>query len=171
MDPSFVGRSLLFAEPYLVGREKVREFADAIGEHAPCCHEPSVARSAGYPDVVAPPTFAVAVVARAQNAVLFDPELGLDFSRVVHGDQRFTHHRPICAGDALRAEVVIDGIRQAAGNDIITLRTELTGLGGVPGRGESPARSDVPGQSDLGRYDDIPVCTAYSTLVARGVAS
>lgn len=144
MDQAFVGRSFPHAEPYLVGVEKVREFADAIGERSPLCHDRAAARAAGYPDVVAPPTFAMAAVARAQEAVLFDPELGLDFSRVVHGDQAFTHHRPICAGDELHATVHIDAIRQMAGNDIITLRTEL---------------ADPTGE---------PVSTAVSTLVSRG---
>jgi acyl dehydratase len=144
MDQTFVGRSFPSAEPYLVGVEKVREFADAIGEGSPLCRDRTAARAAGYPDVVAPPTFAMAVVARAQEAVLFDPELGLDFSRVVHGDQAFTHHRPICAGDELRAVVHIDAIRQMAGSDIITLRTELADVAGAP------------------------VSTAVSTLVSRG---
>jgi acyl dehydratase len=144
MDQAFVGRSFPQAEPYLVGVEKIREFADAIGERSALCHDRSVARAAGYPDVVAPPTFAMAAVARAQEAVLFDPELGLDFSRVVHGDQAFTHHRSICAGDELRATVHIDAIRRMAGNDIITLRTELADATGAP------------------------VSTAVSTLVSRG---
>lgn len=146
MDMSFVGRSFPLSEPYLVGVEKIREFADAIGEASALCHDRSAAKEAGYGDVVAPPTFAMAVVARAQDAVLFNPELGLDFSRVVHGDQAFTHHRPIVAGDELYATVVIDAIRQMAGNDIITLRTEL-----------------VDGA-------DAPVSTALSTLVSRGAA-
>jgi acyl dehydratase len=143
MDQAFVGRSFPPAEPYLVGVEKVREFADAIGEASRLCRDRTAARAAGYPDLVAPPTFAMAVVARAQEAVLFDPALGLDFSRVVHGDQAFTHHRPICAGDELSAVVHIDAIRQLAGNDIITLRTELADAAGAP------------------------VSTAVSTLVSR----
>lgn len=144
MDQSFVGRSFPLASAYLVGREKIREFADAIGETSPLCQDPAAARAAGYPDVVAPPTFAMAVVARAQDAVLFNPELGLDFSRVVHGDQAFSHHRPIRAGDEIVSVVHIDAIRQLAGNDIITLRTEL---------------ADPEGS---------PVCTATATLVSRG---
>lgn len=144
MDQSFVGRAFPLDQPYLVGREKIREFADAIGEISPLCQDPAAARAAGYPDVVAPPTFAMAVVAKSQDAVLFDPALGLDFSRVVHGDQEFSHHRPICAGDEIVSVVHIDSIRQMAGSDIITLRTELADLAGSP------------------------VCTATATLVSRG---
>lgn len=147
MDSTFVGRSFPTGEPYLVGVEKVREFADAIGEGSALCRDRAAARVAGYDDLVAPPTFAMAVVARAHEAVLFDPELGLDFSRVVHGDQGFTHHRPICAGDELQATVHIDSIRAMAGNDIIGLRTEIVD------------------------HDGAPVSTATSTLVSRGAAS
>jgi len=143
MDSSFVGREFPLAEPYLVGAEKVREFAAAIGEQAAPCHHRAAAIAAGYPDLVAPPTFGIAVIARAQDTVLFNPELGLDFARVVHGDQRFVQHRPIVAGDALTSVVHIDSIRVMAGNDIIGLRTEV---------------SSVAGDA---------VCTAYSTLVSR----
>lgn len=143
MDAAFVGRSFPFARPYQVGAEKLREFAAAVGEASPLCHDPEAARAAGYDDLVAPPTFAIAVTAAAQEAVIFDPELGLDFSRVVHGDQRFVHHRPIVAGDELHCVVHIDSIRVLAGNDVIGLRTEVT----------DPDRQ--------------PVTTAYATLVSR----
>ncbi len=144
MDATFVGRSFPLDEPYLVGAEKIREFAEAVGERDPLCHDKLAARAAGHRDLVAPPTFAVAAIARAQYAVLFDPDLGLDYSRVVHGEQRFTHHRPICAGDELSAVVHIDAIRHMAGNDIVTLRTEVR---------------DAAGEA---------VLTAVSTLVSRG---
>lgn len=143
MDPAFAGRSFRLESPYLVGVEKIREFADAIGESNPLCHDRAAARAAGHPDVVAPPTFAIAVIARAQDAVLFRPDLGLDFSRVVHRDQRFEHHRAIHAGDELHSTVHVDAIRVLAGNDVIDLRTEVRG------------------------DDGGPVVTAYSTLVSR----
>jgi len=146
MDAAFVGRSFPFADPYPVGAAKIREFAEAIGDLHPLYLDRVAAQSAGHPDVVAPPTFAILVIARAQEAVLFLPELGLDFSRVVHGDQRFVHHRPIVAGDLLTSVVHIDAIRVAAGNDIVSLRIEVT---------------DPTGAA---------VCTAHSTLVARGAA-
>lgn len=146
MDPSFVGRSFPLAQPYPVGPEKIREFADAIGDPHPMYHDRVAAQSAGHPDVVAPPTFAIVVISRAQEALLFDPALGLDYSRVVHGDQRFVHHRPIVAGDVLRSTVHIDAIRVMAGNDVISLRTEVVDPAGTA------------------------VCTALSTLVSRGAA-
>ena len=62
--------------------------------------------------MVAPPTFAIAVIMKAQDELLFDPELGLDFDVVVHGDQRFVHHRPIVAGDELTSTPYVDKVRR-----------------------------------------------------------
>ena len=78
------------------------------------------ARAAGHPDVIAPPTFAIAVTLEAAMVVLDDPDVGIDYSRVVHGEQRFTHHRPIRAGDRLVATTTIDAARSVAGNAVIT---------------------------------------------------
>jgi hypothetical protein len=81
---------------------------------------------------VAPPTFAFAVINSAQEQVLFDPALGLDFSRVVHADQRFSYARPIVAGDELSCTIVIESIRNVAGNDMITLRSDVLDATGAP---------------------------------------
>lgn len=132
MDASFVGRRFPLPGSYAVGVEKIREFADAVGETAPIHHDRAAARAAGFADVVAPPTFSFAVINRAQEVVLFDPELGLDYSRVVHGDQSFSYHRPIVAGDELTCVMEIEQIRNVAGNDMITLRADITGADGEP---------------------------------------
>lgn len=126
MDASFVGRRYPLPGNYAVGAEKIREFADAVGETAPIHHDRAAAMAAGFDDIVAPPTFSFAVMNRAQEAVLFDPELGLDYSRVVHGDQSFSYHRPIVAGDELTCVMEIEQIRNVAGNDMITLRADIT---------------------------------------------
>jgi len=147
LDQSFVGRSFAPAEPYVVGIEKIRDFATAIGDDNPISHDVSAAKAAGHDAVVAPPTFAIAVVERSQSAVVFDPALGLDYSRVVHGDQRFVHHRPILDGDVLHCTVTVDDIRALGSNERLTLRAELT----------------LP--------DGTPVTTATSSLVARGTAT
>jgi acyl dehydratase len=146
MDRAFVGRSFPFDEPYDVGRENIRQFAQAIGDDNPMYVDRVAAQRAGHPDVVAPPTFLIAVVARAQDSVMFDPALGLDFSRVVHLDQRFVHHRAVVAGDVLRSTVHVDSIKVLAGNDVIGVRTEVT---------------DAVGTA---------VATAYGTLVSRAAA-
>ncbi len=144
MDQSYVGREFPFADPYEVGRESIRQFATAIGDGNPLYHDREAAQRAGHPDVVAPPTFMIAVVARAQDSVMFDPALGLDFSRVVHLDQRFVHHRSVSPGDVLHSTVHVDSIKLLAGNDVIAVRTEVVDQAGAA------------------------VCTAHGTLVSRG---
>ncbi|HSV67852.1 MAG TPA: MaoC family dehydratase N-terminal domain-containing protein [Mycobacteriales bacterium] len=147
VNPSFIGRTYPPSEPYEVGREKIREFAAAVGDDNPAYHDPKAAHALGYPDVIAPPTFPVLVSFLASRQVIDDPELGLDYSRVVHGEQRFVYRRPVRAGDRLVALVSVDNIRQAAGNDIITTRLEVS------------------------TADGEQVVTIYSTLVARGTAA
>ena len=144
VDPSFAGRTYPPTEPYEVGREKIREFADAINDPNPAYRSKAAAQELGYDDVIAPPTFAIVVTMRAGHQVIMDPDLGIDYSRVVHGEQRFEHTRPIRAGDLLQAVVTVDSVRAAAGNDIVTTRAEVT---------------TVEGEQ---------VVTAYSTIVARG---
>ena len=144
LNPDFVGRSYPSSAPYLVGREKVREFARALGESDPVYFEPAVARERGFSDVVAPPTYAIRLSMAAAQAVVMDPDLGLDYTRVVHGDQRFEYARPIVAGDELVTTITIEGIRSAAGNDILTTR------------------------ADISTVDGELVVRSFSTLVARG---
>jgi acyl dehydratase len=146
LDQAFIGRTYPPTEPYAVGREKIREFADAIGDPNPAYRDPEAAKALGHPDVIAPPTFVIVLSMRAGGQVIFDPELGLDYSRVVHGEQRFSYRRPVRAGDRLVAVVSVENIRSAAGNDIISTKGEIS------------------------TEDGEHVVTAYSTLVARGTA-
>ncbi|MFV2018810.1 FAS1-like dehydratase domain-containing protein [Micromonospora sp. LOL_023] len=132
IDPSLVGRSYPPASPYLVGREKIREFASAIGASDPIHHDPEAGRKAGYSDVVAPPTFPVVLSMASAGRVIDDPDLGMDYSRVVHGDQRFRHVRPVVAGDELVCSDVIEEIMSRGGHDFLTIRTEMTTLAGDP---------------------------------------
>lgn len=146
LDASFIGRTYPPTEPYEVGREKIREFADAIGDPCLAYRDTEAAKALGHPDVIAPPTFPIVLSMRAAEKAIMDPALGLDYTRVVHGDQRFTYQRPIRAGDRLVVTVSIENARSARGNDILTTKGEI---------------STVDGE---------PVATAYSTLVARGAA-
>jgi acyl dehydratase len=132
LDASFVGRCYRAAATYQVGREKIREFAEAIGDDNAVYRDPDAARAAGYPDLVAPPTFAMILVLRTQEELISDPKLGLDYRRMVHGSQSFTHHRPITAGDELAATLHVDGIRAMGGNDMLTVRCEITDSAGDP---------------------------------------
>jgi acyl dehydratase len=144
VNPEIVGREYPPSEAYEVGREKIREFAEAIGSADPAHRDPAAARDLGHPDVVAPPTFAVIVAQRCEAQVYTDPEAGIDFSRVVHGEERFTHHRPIVAGDRLVPTLHVDLVREAGGHTMVTTRVEIT---------------DETGDS---------VSTVVSTVVVRG---
>lgn len=143
LDRELVGRSYPPSAVFEVGRAKIAEFAAAIGETSPLHRDAEAARAAGHPDVIAPPTFAIAVSLEAAMVVLGDPDVGIDYDRVVHGEQRFVHHRPIRAGDRLVATTTIHAARTVAGNDLLTARVDLT-----TEHGEA-------------------VCTATSMLVAR----
>jgi acyl dehydratase len=129
-DESFVGRSLEPTAPFQVGREKIREFALAIGEGELVCHDVDTARAAGHPDLVAPPTFAVTFTMPVMEAFLRDPAFGWDYSRMVHGEQVFTLRRPIHAGDELVTVLHVDELRTRAGSHFLTLRCEVADTAG-----------------------------------------
>ena len=132
LDPSFVGRSWPPTEPYLVGREKIREFARAIGAENAEYLDPEAARAIGYADVVAPPTFPFVITMAASRPIVTDPALGLDYSRVVHGDQRFAYTRPVVAGDSLVCVCTVDEILSRGGHDFLTTRTDVSTEAGEP---------------------------------------
>ncbi len=123
VDESLVGRSYPPTAPYRVAREKIREFALAIGDDSPWYLDVAAAQAAGYPDVIAPPTFPIVVTMGSGGVVVTD--LGIDFSRVVHGEQRFVYERPLYAGDTVVVTVTIDNLRTAAGNDLIETRSAV----------------------------------------------
>jgi acyl dehydratase len=132
LDPSFVGRTYPPTAPYQVGREKIREFATAIGATDPAHHDPEAARTLGYADVVAPPTFPVLITMAASRQVVEDPDLGVDYSRVVHGDQRFAYVRPVVAGDELVCANEIEEATVRRGHGFLTTRTDVTTVAGEP---------------------------------------
>jgi acyl dehydratase len=132
LNREYAGRRLTPTEPYLVSREKIREFAAAIGAGDPAYHDPDQARARGYPDVVAPPTFPVVPAAAAGEQLRHDPGLGMDYSRVVHGDQRFVYTRPVVAGDELVCVLTVEEIIERGGHEFITTRVEVTSTVGEP---------------------------------------
>lgn len=144
VNTSYVGRVYPPTDPYAVGREHLRDFARAVGARHPAHHDVAAARALGYPDVIAPPTFAVVIAQRAESQLIGDPEAGIDFSRVVHADERFTHHRPIRAGDELVTVLRVDSITERSGLAMVTTRCEIAD------------------------DDGAPVATVVSTLAVRG---
>ena len=115
---------------YAVGREKVREFAAAVGEENPLHHDLDAAREAGYADVVAPPMFAVVFGGRAMAPALFDPEVGIDFSRMVHGGQEFVWGPPVVAGDEIATEVEVKDIAERGGLQFYVFESRSTNQDG-----------------------------------------
>lgn len=146
LNQDYLGKVYPAGPAYEVGREKVREFATAIGDLNPAFHDVEHARSLGHRDLIAPPTFPFVLSMRASAAAMFDPGLGLDYSRVVHGEQRFSYVRPVTAGDRLVVVTTIENIRVAAGNDVLTTRSDIS--------------------TDQGE----PVVTTWAVTVARGVS-
>jgi acyl dehydratase len=127
-----VGRSYGPGEPYEVTRVKIREFADAVKAPSDAHRSLEAARAAGFQDLVAPTTFAVVIAQGAEFPAIMDPEVGVDFSKVVHADERFAHHRPLIAGDVISTVVHIDSVVQRAGISMVTTRAELVDAAGAP---------------------------------------
>ncbi|MEA2304003.1 MAG: hypothetical protein QOH43_1283 [Solirubrobacteraceae bacterium] len=115
---------------YAVGREKIREFALAVGETEPLALDVGAARRAGYADVVAPPMFAVVYSAPAMGPVLFDPEVGLDFARMVHGGQEFKWGPLVIAGDEISTTVSVLSIDERAGKGFYVFESVSTNQDG-----------------------------------------
>ena len=144
VNPELAGRVFPPVAPYLVGREKIREFARAVFSENPVNHDPDAAKAAGYPDLVAPPTFPIVVQERTLAQLLADPDADIDFARVVHGDQRFTYTRPIVAGDELTATLTVSSVKSLGGHSMVTSESAIVDATGAH------------------------VVTAISTLVVRG---
>jgi acyl dehydratase len=147
LNPEFVGRVYGPGAPYEVSRVKIADFADAIGEPSELCRDRDAAVKAGYPDVIAPPTFAVVISMHAADEANNDPGLGLDFSMVVHGQQSFSHSRPLHAGDVVVATTTIESIKSVGAMSMLVTSTDIVTV------------------------DGEHVCTAKSMLVERGAGA
>jgi acyl dehydratase len=144
VNPELQGRVFPPTAPYLVGREKIREFSRAVLSTNPINFDVDAARAAGHADVVAPPTFPVVVQEATLAKLLAEPDAGIDFSRVVHGEQRFTYTRAIIAGDELTATLTVSSVKSLGGHNMVTADSDIV---------------DANGNH---------VVTAISTLVVRG---
>jgi acyl dehydratase len=144
INPAYVGKTFEPSAPYEVSRVKIAEFATAIGEQSPLCYDKEAAVKAGYPDVIAPPTFAIVISTVGTSAVVRDPGLGLNYAMVVHGEESFSHARPLHAGDVVVTQTTIERIKPLRKHTSLTMRTDIT------------------------TTDGEHVCTARNTLVERG---
>jgi acyl dehydratase len=110
-------------DTYLVGREKIREYASAVGETDPRFHDVAAAQAAGFGDLVAPPMFACVYSWRALGPAVLDPEVGIDFARLVHGGQDFTWHAPVLAGDEITTDAEFTGREKKGELNVFTFTT------------------------------------------------
>ena len=145
MNTSAVGKT--FAPTvYAVGREKIREYAHAVGETNPLHLDPDAARAAGHRDVVAPPMFCVVYSSPSVAPALFDPEVGINFAMMVHGGQEFVWGPLVVAGDEITTTVSVKSIEQRAGNGFYVFESRSV------------------------NQDGETVCTGTWTNIVRGVA-
>jgi acyl dehydratase len=144
IETSATGKSFP-AVNYAVGREKVREFAAAVGETNPLYFDVDAARAAGHADVVAPPMFAVVYASRSLVSAMFDPEVGINFAMMVHGSQEFRWDRLVIAGDEVTTTASVKEISERGGMSFYVFETASENQ-----RGE-------------------PVCTGTWTNIVRGV--
>jgi acyl dehydratase len=112
------------ASTYAVGREKIREYASAVGETNPLYFDVDVARAAGYGDVVAPPMFAVVYAGRSITPALFDPEVGIDFANMLHAGQEFEWGPPVVAGDEITTTTTVTDISERQGMGFYVFQTD-----------------------------------------------
>jgi len=130
VNPELTEREFETTSPYLVGREKVREFSRAVFATNPVNFSVEAAREAGYADVVAPPTFAVVVQELTLAQLLGDEDSGIELTHVVHGEQRFRYTRPIVAGDELSAKLDVTSIKTLGGNAMVTAESVIVDAAG-----------------------------------------
>ena len=146
MNPDLISREFEKTSPYVVGREKVREFSRAVFSSSLVNFSVEAAREAGYADVVAPPTFPIVVQELTFAQLLAEEDAGIELTHVVHGEQRFDYTRPIVAGDELTAQLTISSVKTLGGNAMVVAESVI---------------EDAAGEH---------VVTAVSTLVVRGDA-
>lgn len=145
MNRDMVGFAYPPSEPYLVTEKSIQDFARALGDDNPAFFDAAAALELGHETICAPPTYPILVTMEAMKDAFADPALNMDFTRVVHGDQRFAYQRPIRVGDELVVTTHVDEIRSLGSNDAATFRTEVTSHGEA-------------------------VCTGWSKLIVRGEA-
>lgn len=130
---------------YVIGTEKIREYAAATNNTAPLCNDEQAAKDAAHDGLVAPPMFAVVYSSRALAPALFDPAVGMNFATMVHGSQDLTYGVPVIAGDRITTTAMVKNISERDGKGFYLFETESV--------------------NQLGEN----VCTAVWTLIVRGV--
>jgi hypothetical protein len=110
LNPDSVGRTFPGSDAITVSQNEIDVFCAVLGE---------------TDTIIAPPTFSIRITLEQSQAILSNPDVGLDWTRVVHGDQRFEIFSPIKAGDTFKCSSTIETYKVAAGNEIVTVRSDL----------------------------------------------
>ena len=118
------------AHEYEVGREKIKEFAFAVGEDNPVYFDRETAQAAGFRDVPAPPMFAVVYSAGAMGPAIFDPAVGMNFMAMVHGGQEFVWGEPVCSGDTISTTAQVKDISEKDGKGFYVFESVSTNQDG-----------------------------------------
>jgi acyl dehydratase len=118
------------ATTYTIGSEKIREYASAVGETNPVYDDPDAAKAAGFRDLVAPPMFCVVYSNAAMAAAMLDPEVGIDFDKLVHGEQQFEWGEPVCAGDVITTTATLTEVTEKMKMGFYVFETESTNQDG-----------------------------------------
>ena len=116
---------------YEVGREKIREYSNAVGESDPVHHDPGAARDAGFRGVVAPPMFCVVYSAGAMGPAILDPETGINLMMMVHGGQEFEWGEPVCAGDTITTTARLADVSDKNGMTFYVFESESANQDGA----------------------------------------
>jgi acyl dehydratase len=108
---------------YEVGLEKIREYANAVGETERVHHDREAAKEAGFRDVVAPPMFAVVYSTGAMAPAILDPEVGMDLARMLHGSQEFVWGEPVVAGDVIETAAELKDLYEKDGKQFFVFES------------------------------------------------
>jgi len=119
------------ATTYQVGREKIKEYANALGLDSPVHFDVEAARAAGFRDVVAPPMFAVVYSSPAVGPAILDPEVELNFAAMVHGGQEFEWAEPACSGDEITTTAKCLSIEEKDGKGFYVFETNSVNQDGA----------------------------------------
>lgn len=130
VDTSAIGKAYPASE-YEVGREKIREYALAIGADNQVHFDRDAARGAGYRDVVAPPMFTVVYSAGAMGPAILDPEVGINLAAMVHGGQEFVWGEPVCSGDTITTTAEVKDISEKDGRGFYVFESVSTNQDGA----------------------------------------
>lgn len=125
IDRKFIG---LESEERFADVEKgqLRLFAKATGERNPIYFDEEAAKAAGYPAMPAPPTFAFCLASLAPQTGGSLRDMNVPIEKVLHGEQHFTYHRPIFAGDRIRIKSKVLDIYDKKGGALEFVVTETT---------------------------------------------